>query len=300
MNKKWMGASAALLLAGCASVEMSKYTVTSYAEVSLKKGAKINVVAKNEAMRPIVNLLSEKLSQENELGFTCDTTKPDYWFVIDGDSQYVPAGIVKTYEVSTTSNEFGGNEVIREVNKNASSYAKNVSVSVYATKGLTPVHYMVVPLYDGDLSDSAARGESIYDKVLAEDVVERLMDAFVTQKKEIETPIPLEADSNLRKLFAEGNYDGFCAERKKFGKVNLDEIFKSIEEGTYKGEKIEKVLGNYYLAMLVAESCTNEEKALRKIQSEHLKMLEHTRSKGLVEAIPVALARLEYKLAHTK
>jgi len=41
MKRMWLGAGAALLLGGCASVEMAQYTVTSFAEVPLKEKAKV-------------------------------------------------------------------------------------------------------------------------------------------------------------------------------------------------------------------------------------------------------------------
>ena len=44
MDSKWLGLGVALLLGGCASVEMSQYTVTSFAEIPLKKQAKVKIV----------------------------------------------------------------------------------------------------------------------------------------------------------------------------------------------------------------------------------------------------------------
>ena len=67
---------------------------------------------------------------------------------------------------------------------------------------------------------------------------------------------------------------------------------------TAKSEDADKILGNYYLNLLVKEALTLDPEELKKIQSEQLMILRASDADGLTEAVPVALARLEYKLAN--
>ena len=50
--------------------------------------------------------------------------------------------------------------------------------------------------------------------------------------------------------------------------------------------------------ILVKEATTLDPDVLSKVKGEQLMILEASEAKGLAEAVPVALARLEYKLAN--
>lgn len=292
MNKNWLGAGFALLLGGCASVEMAQYTVTSFAEVPLKENAKVKVVANNDFAAPLAKAFEAQLKKGKSLSVVEEGA--DYYFCIGGAYASGKSICQKLYSKSKVEAGNGSKEVVAEATAKCSSAAQAVSVSVYSTLNLVPVYYMEVSLYDGDNGIKDARESDAYAKKFAEDAVERIMDVFVTQKKDIETKIPLEADSNLREAFKNRNYSAF----KDNLKVDIDKVTKAISEGVYKGEPLEKILANYSLYLLVKEVQTDDPEKLREIMDEQLKILENCNADGLVESVPVALARLEYKIAN--
>lgn len=303
MNKKWLGAGAALLLGGCASVEMAQYTVTSFAEVPLKKGASVKIVANDDEMTPVVDALKSEFAafaKDKENGFKVVEANADYWFILSGAGQYAKGESQSVKSVAKKETEAGGTEVLASETKNFASAAKGVSVAVYQAKNLTPVHYFEIPIYTGDNTKDAVRDENTYDKAFAKDVVERVKDAFLTQQKDVETPVPLEADATLRSQFAQGakGYDAFLKTYKSLGDVNLAKLCEALRTKTYEGSDANMKLGNYYLYLLVKEAQTKDPAELEKIKDEQLMILEASDAKGLAEAVPVALARLEYKLAN--
>ena len=77
-----MVAGAALLLGGCASVEMAQYTVTSFAEIPLKKQAKVKIVANNDSLSTVVNSLKTEFGKSDS--FAVVDENADYWFVLNG------------------------------------------------------------------------------------------------------------------------------------------------------------------------------------------------------------------------
>ena len=306
MKISWWCAGLLLLLSGCATVEMAEYTVTSFAEVALtKKDAKnkkpvVKIVSSQIEVDKIAGILEAELKKSDDLKIVGDEEPANYWFILNGLSQYgtsVPQAVVS---VGKEENESGGREVLIKSKKNLASAVTGVSVAVYETETLAPVHYFEIPLYCGDNTTDAVRKESVYRKSFAKDVVERIKDAFLTQQKKVETPMPLEADSALRDYFAKTDYINFLMKYKELGVIDLGELCEQIRTKTYEGSDADKKLGNYYLYLLVKESRTKDPETLEKILGEHLMMLETTKAKGLAESIPVALARLEYKLANIK
>ena len=289
---KLVGAGFLLLLGGCAAVETAQYTVTSFAEVPLKGKAKVKIVANNDFASPIAKALEDELKKDNTLSVVEEGA--DYYFCIGGAYASAKATTQRTYTPEEVDSSNGGEEELVESTINLSSAAQGVSVSVYETKSLAPVYYMEVSLYDGDNGAKDARNSDTYANEFAKDAVERIMDVFVTQKKDIETKIPLEADANLRESFKKRDYSVF----KDNLKVDIDKVVKQIADGTYQGEPIKKILANYTLYLLAKEAQTDDPSQLSKIKDEQLKIIENCDADGLVESVPVALARLEYKLAN--
>lgn len=306
MNKKWLGAGAALLLGGCASVEMAQYTVTSFAEIPLKDKAKVKIVANNDELTSIVDSLKSEFAKSGN--FKVAEDKADYWFVLSGSGQYGKSDPQKVVSVVKEENSNGGKEVFAETTQNLASAAKGVSVSVYEAKTLSPVHYFEIPIYNGDNTKDAVRGESVYNDAFSKEVVERVKDAFITQQKQVETPMPLEADGDLRDLFVKGGegfakgdakaYNPFLEKYKQIGAVDLAKLCEQLRTKTYEASDADMKLGNYYLYLLVKEAQTLDPEALKKIKDEQMMVLCASDAKGLAEAVPVALARLEYKLAN--
>ena len=292
MNKRWLGAGAALLLGGCASVEMARYSVTSFAEVPLKDKATVKIVANNDFAGPLAKAMEGELKKGK--AFSVVEEGADYYFCIGGAYASTKATTQKTYTPNEVESGNGGKEELVESTVNLSSAAQGVSISVYETKSLAPVYYMEVSLYDGDNGAKNARNDDAYANDFAKDTVERIMDVFVTQKKEVETKIPLEADASLRESFKKRDYSVF----KDNLKVDIDKVVKQIADGTYKGEPLNKILANYTLYLLAKEAQTDDPEQLSKIKDEQLKIIENCDADGLVESVPVALARLEYKLAN--
>ena len=304
--KKLMGVGVALLLGGCASVEMAQYTVTSFAEVPLKDKAKVKIVANNDGLDAVVNSVKDEFGKSGKFSVVDD--KADYWFVLSGAGQYLKSSPYGRVSVVKQENESGGTETFAETSMNLASAAKGVSVAVYETKTLAPVHYFEIPVYAGDNTEGALRDGAAFDAAFAKEVVERVSDAFITQQKQVETPIPLEADGNLRSLFLKGGeafakdgakaYVPFLKAYKAQGATDFAKLCEQLRTKTYEGSDADKRLGNYYLYLLVKEATTLDPEALSKVKGEQLMILEATEAKGLAEAVPVALARLEYKLAN--
>jgi len=308
MNKKLLGAGVALLLGGCASVEMAQYTVTSFAEIPLKKQAKVKIVANNDALNTVVDSLKSEFGKSDS--FSVVDKNADYWFVLSGAGQYVKSEAQKKISVVKKETAGGGAEAFEETSQNLASAAKGVSVAVYETKTLSPVHYFEIPIYTGDNTKDAVRDENGYETSFVKDVVERVKDAFITQQKQVETPMPLEADGDLRDLFVKGGeayakdpknkdaYKPFLVKYKQLGSVDLGKLCEQLRTKTYEGSDADKILGNYYLYLLVKETLTLDPSELSKIKDEQLMILRASDAKGIAEAVPVALARLEYKLSN--
>ena len=304
--RKLMGAGVALLLGGCASVEMAQYTVTSFAEIPLKEKAKVKIVANNDGLDAVVNSVRDEFGKSGK--FSVVDEKADYWFVLSGVGQYLKSSPHGRVSVVKKENASGGTETFAKTSMNLASAAKGVSVAVYETKTLAPVHYFEIPVYAGDNTKGSVRDGAAFDAAFAKEVVERVSDAFITQQKQVETPIPLEADGNLRSLFLKGGeafakdgakaYAPFLQAYKAQGATDFAKLCEQLRTKTYEGSDADKRLGNYYLYLLVKEATTLDPEALSKVKGEQLMILEATEAKGLAEAVPVALARLEYKLAN--
>ena len=108
--KKIVGVGFALILCGCASVEMAQYTVTSFAEVPLKNKAKIKIVANGNGLDSIVGSVKDTFKKGGK--FSVVDSDADYWFVLSGASQYVvvsgAATLTKEVGASTGTVTFAG------------------------------------------------------------------------------------------------------------------------------------------------------------------------------------------------
>lgn len=311
MQLRWLSVGMALLLGGCASVEMAQYSITSFPEVPLraseKSPVKVKFVANAEGAQKFVDAVKVEFAKRKE--FSVVDEGADYWFVVGGAQQYMKGGAHRKFTKGMQEAGAGGAEIIAEQSINLASVAKNTSIAVYETKTLAPVHYFEIPLYTGDNGGDAVKSEADHSVALARDAVERFMDVFVRQVKDIETPIPLRADSELRKLFKARDYRGFLLRYKTLGCINLEkycEAMRKIESG--EADDADKILAkdaemrfaNYYLYLLVREALVMNPEVLEKTLEEHLRILESCEENGLVESCPVALSRLECKLSNLR
>ena len=304
---KLFGGMVTLLLAGCASVEKAPYAVTSFPEVPLKKNTSVRIVANDQSVTSIASAFKRAFKKNPESGFSIADDNADYWFVLSGASQYAIGTVQKKF-VDKKENGNGGAEVVATVFQNCVSAAKCVSVAVYEAKTLTPVNYFEIPVYSGENSQGEVRNEDAYEGKFSREVLARVRDAFFTRQKKIMTPVPLEADAKLRRLFAECGakfaegddkaYDAFLQRYEQFGPIELTKLCEELRTKSYDGADADMKLGNQYLYLLVMEALSKDPENLAKIRDEQLKILTSTEAKGIAEAVPVALARLEYKLAH--
>lgn len=293
---RWFGAVGMIaLLGGCASFDDVDYTVTSFAEVPLKAKAQVKVVAKDAALRSVADSVKKNFARSGAFKVVDD--KADYWFVLSGSGQYVNGAPQNRISVSVRENESGGCQVLTPVSMNQASSAKGVSVAVYDARTLAPVTYIDIPVYSGDNTAKVVRGEAAYDAALANEVVERIQDAFVTSSKTVQTPVPRVADVLLRELFAKMDYKGIVAAYER-NRVDLAKLCVALRNKTYEGKDADTKLGNHYLYLLAREAQTLDTDELKKIRDEQMMILEATEEDGLATAVPVALARLEYKLAN--
>ena len=320
MNKNWLGAGLALLLGGCASVEMAQYTVTSFAEIPLEKQAKVKIVANCDELSSIADAIKSEFSKNG--GFSVVDENADYWFVLNGADQYANGTPQKVFSVGKRDNDANGSEVIEETAMNLASAAKSVSVAVYEVSTLAPIRYFEIPIYTGAITKDAVRDANSYDSAFAKEVIERVKDAFITREKKIETPISCAGDADLRKKFKEAGEKNdpeksyaevskaICQKYAELvrkyklvhGKIDLVKLLSVIRSKEYDGKIApEVVLADYQMYLLIDEfnaTRKGDVATLRKIRDQHLMILENSEEKGLAEAIPAALARLEYKLAN--
>lgn len=295
MRKQWLGVAAAALLGGCAVVENVNYPVTSFAEIPLKNNAKIKVVANTPAAGDIAAALKEAFGKSK----TCKVveSEPDYWFVIDKVAQDKSGVETKTVSVVSQETGDGRQEMLQPGTLQISSAAQGVSVSVYETRTLSPLHYLEVPMYDGDLK-AKARTPVDYEKAFWADAVERVKDAFLTQEKKVDIPVPLKASSNYLKLMAAGKYAEIIKQYEA-QKIDVRKINAEMVAGTYKGElKADAMFADYAVYLLARETQTTDPDELAQLRTDHLYVIENCEDEGLAVAVPVALARLDYKLAH--
>ena len=295
--RKLGGVGLVLLLGGCTTVvEKAPYKVTSFAEVPLKDKAIVNIVANNDAVKPIADALKAEFAKSG--AFKLGDENADYWLVLNGIGQSVqsePQNKVKKVSQETAN---GVTEVLVGVPHYLASMATGVSVAVYEAKTLAPVHYFEIPIYMGENSETAVLPLKTYEKVFTERVIERVKDAFITQTKSVDTLIPVDADEGLRERFKKSDYAGFVQKYKALGAFDLAQFCEKVRTKTYEGGDAEKRLCNYYLYLLVSESKTLDPKKLAEIRDQQLLILETCDNEGLAKAVPVALARLEYKLAN--
>lgn len=295
MRNQWLGVAAAALLGGCAVVDKVSYPVTSFAEIPLKDKAKIKVVAGSPAAEKVAKSLRDAFGKEK----SCSVVESgaDYWFVVDNAEQ--ARGVTKAKAVSVVSEPTGNGsqEVLKESELALSSAAKAVNVAVYETRTLAPVHYLEVPMYDGDLG-SKARADKAYADAFAKDVVERVKDAFLTQEKKVDVPVPLKATKEILDQMAKGQYAAVVSSYDK-KKIDIKKVNKEMVEGTYKGDiDVKNMFADYAVYLMAKEAQTSDPEELEKLRAEQLFIIENCDDAGLAEAVPVALARLDYKLAH--
>lgn len=286
-----LGIVAAVVCGGCSTpVEMSTYRVKTLPEISLKSHAAIKIVAENDEVEPLAESLRKAFGDSGEYSVVDDNA--DYWLVVGGLQAVSDGGSLETMVVDKKET---GDAIVTKT-RNVSSAASGLSVVVYDTASLSPVTYLDLSSFDGDCHEGVARTAADYSESFKQNLVERVKDAFLVQDKNIQVPVPMEADAELRTLFKQGRYLDFVRRYKMLGCVDLRGLRDQLHSGAsqkLQKEEVARKLGNYYLYLLIRESVVRDQPRLKKTADEHLMLLETAEVKGLTESVPTALGRIE-------
>ena len=109
----------------------------------------------------------------------------------------------------------------------------------------------------------------------------KIKDAFLTQKRSIETALPKNADGDMKDAIRKGDVKAVQTRAKQIIPQSFDDFMKDIVAGKYKdnADEMEGKLSN-----------------LKKLHALHVAILNQTKGDGLVIACPNSLARIESKL----
>jgi hypothetical protein len=306
------GAAVLLSVAGGCSTPLPQISyLTPGNDVFLDSKPVVNVVATGDEtmMTPLVTAVRSEFAKSNQ--FVVSEESPDYLIVMNGEEQYrkdKDSEIIynRKVEKSSVENDSSGNEVIVASDKDSSAFSGVLNVAVYSVKDLSPVCYFDIPLYDSDFKTKgdAVRGAGDYEKTLQAQMVEKMKDAFVSQKRAVPTIFPKRGDDRLKSLLENGK----AQEAIERGKVVLPLEFEAFMENAINGKyakwtdffcsnsEIEENLSNYYLVSIAEEMEDYSTETLEKLHARHCAILNQTEDSKLKEACPNALARIEYKL----
>ena len=301
-----VGSAAILLVAlnGCSSVNWESIGYLSPAnEVSLKEKPSIKFIAVGDKamLTPLVEKLKGEFVKSGQFEF--DATTPDYWIILSGKKNF-RADDAKTLpfnrEIKKVAKETstGGKEFILRKDAQSSTAAAMLSIAVYGVKNLNPVYYFDIALYDADFKGGAVRQRTEYDSAFENQLIAKIKDAFLVQKRNIDTALPKNADKNMQSALLAGDTQGVANRAKQILPADFDSFMKDVLAGKYKEKKDEQesMLSNYYILALSQEIGNFEPENLEKLHARHLAILKQTTEDGLSIACPNSLARIESKL----
>ncbi len=325
----WLSALAVstIALCGCstANVAFRNYPTTTFAAIPIPKGSSIRVVARDgagETAQSFAEALAKELSSGEGLQLANEGEKADYWFFVDGSTSFradtpAQAKFNTSYVKVSQSNDAGGHEEITRTEKLSQTSSRGMSIAIYRSEGLSPIHYLELPIWEGSLGpdvvidqDQGSQTDARFVKL----ALERVKDVFLTQTKTVSIPIPRDADPVLFNAFVRldkaavaGNAAALAAARDEIERRSSEILHDSItvfgeklktKEWKGREEEAEVVLANYYIRALAREAgCLDPEK-LKDIHAEQLRILELSTMDSLRMACPIALARIEYKLGN--
>ncbi len=323
-------AALSLLGAGCATenVAWRQYPTTSFAEASLPKDAALRIVSsKDESAREFALLLRKSLAENGSLRIVDSTEAATHVVYVQGSGAFradTPEQARYTGHVSveTLKSDVGSVQRIKREQGATHAAAREVSVAVYATKTLTPMLYLSFPIFDGGSTEggvaSEAQGRKLQEQ-FAKLAAQRMGEVFVTQPKNIRVPVPVEANDRLKVQFSliESAVGAKNPAALQAALARIDEIARdrSVIPGPLEefatasaakgwqppeGTTREMLLGNYYLVALRREIGCMDPAILSGIHADMLRILELSEGPSLLMACPLALQRLEGKLAHIR
>lgn len=313
---------------GCQSEKVTwhPYPSMTFAEVSLPRGAVVRVVSsKDPSAKEFAGMLRKALENAGDVSVTAGADTPTHLVYVQGCADFradTPEEAEFTGRVSVETKEGDSGSFQRIVRSGGSTCtsARELSLSVYDAKTLSPVAFLSLPMWDGretsGRKDGDGKAEADMQNLFAGLAARRIEELFSTQNRSIRVPVPVEADPRLKVRFTQisaavGAGDDEALKRQL---SLLDDLADdpSVLPGTLEefaaasaadgwappeGSSREQILGNYYLFALRREiGCTNPEE-MEEIHSEMLRILELSEGPSLRMACPVALGRLETKLA---
>lgn len=302
-----VGGAAALIAAitGCSSVEWNEISYASPGnEVALEPGAKVRVFAAGEkdTMMPVVKTIMKEFSETEQ--FKIDLEDPDYWVVVNGGSKFhadsaEEATHNKKVFVTQKGNDSGGEDVLVTTDNKSSTSAMVVSIAIYSVKNLAPVYYFDVPIYDADFkgASQAIKDEDGYRTMFSDQIVKKIKDAFLDQKRGVKTALPKKADETMKNALLRGDVKAVVERAEKILPGDFNAYIEEISKGNYASkEEKEANLRNYYVLALAKEINNFGVKNLNELHAQHVAILKFTDDSGLETACPNSLARIEAKL----
>lgn len=294
----------ALVITGCSSVKWEGVSYLSPAtEVNLKAnpGVKIVALGNQEMLNPLVAAITNEFAKSGQ--FKMDAENPDYWLVFNGEAGFRSddanaARFNKKITKVKSENAGGGYEYLTSADHNSSASTQFLSVAVYSVKDLAPVHYFDVALYDADFKSGAVRDAKAYNALFTKQIIAKIKDAFLTQKRTVKTAVPKAADSAMVKALLNGDASGVITRAKAVIPAEFDKVIADAKAGKYKEneEALEEMLCNYYVLALAKEINNFAPANLQELHRQHVAILNYAKEDALTEAVPNSLARIESKL----
>jgi hypothetical protein len=329
--------AAALLAAfagGCKSenVIWYQYPSTTFAELSLPPNAILRIVSsKDESARTFASRLRRELAKSEGIRIVGEMEEASHLVFVQGSASFrgdtaEQVRYTGRVSVETMESESGSFQRVKREQGATHAAAREISLAVYATKTLSPLAYLSFPIYESGASDEGALDdeESERESRKMQDrftklAVSRLEEIFTSQRRPIRVPVPVDANGDLKVQFLKIESAVGANDREELDRT-LDRIDAlasnpSVLPGTLEefatasaaedweppaGTTRETYLGNYYLVALRREiGCTDPEE-LSEIHAEMLRILELSEDPSLQMACPLALGRLEEKLARLR
>ncbi len=311
-----------LAICGCYSPRVAEYDypTVSFAEVALKDRAKVRIVALDEGAgvwhgdtlaQKVVEKLKESFADAKNIQLVEE--KADYWMIVSAlsaqridrraDLPYMET--MKIVKEGAKSDEPGMvREKIVQKRQASKSLAEGVSIAIYEVKGLSPIYYVEIPVYDGFIQASGekpVRPASARKEEFAQQIVGRVKDILVTQTKRIKVLVPEEASLSMKEAFlAEDQRTAIAEASSNMLPLPFDEFLADVHKGDYEDRDgdLATMLSNYYIQAIGLEIGCLDPAVLEELHKRQTYILELAKTDSLAMICPIALARLEYKLAN--
>lgn len=321
-------------VAGCKSekVVWCRYPSMTVAEFALPPGTVVRVASsRDESAKDFALRFRKALAGTGRFRIARESDRADYLVLVQGSAESridtaEESALTGRVSVETIKSDAGSTQRVRRERAATHAAAKEISIAVYATGTLTPLRYFTFPVYDGGATDGGPEGATEaqsetarMQEQFARLAVSRLEEIFVTQRRSIRVPVPVEADADLRGQFvrieaAVGADDEEALERA-LARIDALAADPRILPGTLEefaaasaaedwqppeGMTRETYLGNYYLVALRREIGCSDPEELSSIHADMLRILELSEEPSLLMACPIALGRLEDKLVRLR